>query len=103
MGYADYNEEMFPYLGEEYEIVQAKDNLKLMKSIYKKELKKVTDEKLLNKIVHEKRNKHVINNIVPNKKFPAYTIAAKLKESGNPLSEKQRTALINVFAHYLAS
>lgn len=103
MGYGVYEMDMHPDLGEDLELTLAKSDFKWIKGIYKEQLETVTDEKLLNKILHEVGNKHIINNIVPNKRFQAYNIAQGLKKKGQALTTKQRSALINVFSHYLAS
>lgn len=78
----------------------SKSDFEFYKSIQKDRLDKVPDVKLLNKILHEQHNKDYINNIVPNKRFPAYTIAERLSKSNKALTTNQRRALINVLSHY---
>lgn len=90
-------------LDEDWDVEQehiSRSDFDWYKSIEKDRLNKMTDVKLLNKILHEKKNRNFINNIVPNRKFPAYTIAEKLSKSTGELTANQRRALTNVLSHY---
>lgn len=64
------------------------------------ELSKLTDDDLLDKIVAASVDKYLINTVVLNYGFPAYTIAKNLKQAPYRMTYNQRRALINVFAHY---
>lgn len=68
----------------------------------KEDLAKVTDKKLIDKILHYHHARDMINNIVGNGRFKAYDIAKGIKNRGYKMTDKQRQALINVFAHFMA-
>lgn len=72
------------------------------RDINKRDLSEVTDKKLIDKILHCHPHRHIINSIVGNGRFKAYDIAKGIKNRGYKMTLKQRQALINVFAHFMA-
>ena len=101
MGEADYDYDNM--IGDD--IPRSREDFLFSRKLEKNCLSQVTDIKLLNKIVHEAHAKNYINNIVPNGRFKAYDIAKDLQpriKAGGKLTKKQREALENVYAHYLA-
>lgn len=87
------------------DIPNIRDDFIFLRDLEKERLKTLTDIKLLNKILSEGPYKKHIDEIVPNNRFKAYTIARNLQpkvKDGQKLSKKQREAFENVYAHFLA-
>lgn len=97
------SEAQYMYEQEIGDDIEDEDSFDLLKDVYKKELSQATDKKIVDKLLHHHYAKDYINNIVPNRRFPAYTIAESIRKRGYKMSVKQRQALINVLAHCLAS
>ena len=101
MGLADYDYDNM--IG--YDIPRTRKEFLRSRKLEKACLLRLTDIELLNKIIHEAHAKNYINNIVPNGRFKAYDIAKDLQpriKAGGKLTKRQREALANVYAHYLA-
>ena len=102
MAEADYDYDN--HVGDDTPFTQ--DDFRFLVSLEKTCLSKLTDIKLLNKILSEGRNRRMIDNIIPNRRFRAYAIAQSLQPKvaqGKKLTPKQRKALENVYAFYLAN
>ena len=101
MAEADYDYDN--HIGDDIPFTQ--DDFRFLVSLEKTCLSKLTDIKLLNKILSEGRNRRMIDNIIPNRWFWVYAIAQSLQPKvaqGKKLTPKQREALENVYAFYLA-
>lgn len=78
------------------------DGIREARENYKKELSTINQKLLFLKYEAEARHSEILNTIVDNNKFRAFDIAINVKESGAPLTVRQREALENILAYYYA-
>lgn len=103
MAIEDHSPHLADYDEEELNKYHVQQEVNFLRSVYKDQIKKVTDKKLIDKILHEAPNRVQINNIVPSGRFRAFDIAQKIKINGYHMTSKQREALENIWAYVEAN
>lgn len=73
-----------------------KDSFDMLVSINRRIVNECSTDKLVNKVLH--CNKVLLKQVA---KFPAYELAERYKYQRGSLSDKQRTAMVNILAFYI--
>ena len=80
------------------ELEYAEDQLFIDLAISRAHAESLTDDELLDAILSA--DKDIINTIVKDNRFPAHTIATRIKTNNWTMTAKQRKALQNVYGYY---